>query len=71
MLSSSTDQFDKSYEDDRRNLIESIKNILIAKLEAIQKTIPLLDLTSYLTKIKGWRFDQNVHSGHNLTAPHH
>jgi len=57
MLSSSTDQFDKSYEDDRRNLIESIKNILIAKLEAIQKTVPLLDLTTYLNKIKGWRFD--------------
>jgi hypothetical protein len=34
-LSSSTDQFDKSYEDERRNLIESIRNILIAKIEAV------------------------------------
>lgn len=32
VLSSSTDQFDRSYEDERRNLVESIKSILTAKL---------------------------------------
>ena len=31
-LSSSTDQFDRSYEDERRNLVESIKSVLTAKL---------------------------------------
>lgn len=34
-LSSSTDQFDKSFEDDRRNLIDSIRNILVAKIQSI------------------------------------
>jgi hypothetical protein len=37
--SNSTDPFNKSFEDDRRNIIESIKSILSAKLEAIQKII--------------------------------
>ena len=31
-LSSSTDQFDRSYEDERRNLVESIKSTLLAKI---------------------------------------
>ena len=31
----STDHLDKSYEDDRKNLVESIRNILIAKVETI------------------------------------
>lgn len=31
---------DKSYEDDRKNLAEHIWNMMIAKLETIQNTIP-------------------------------
>jgi hypothetical protein len=40
----STDQFNRSYEDDRRNLVESIRNILVAKVETIIKTVPGIDL---------------------------
>lgn len=56
-LSSSTDQFDKSYEDERRNLVESIKSILSAKVEAVQKTVNGMQLEQCISNIRGWRFD--------------
>lgn len=42
--SSSTDPYNRSYEDDRRNLAEGIRSILLAKIEAIEKTISGVDL---------------------------
>ena len=60
-LSSSTDQFDRSYEDERRNLVESIKTILVAKIQTVQKTLPDVDLTDYLDNVKSWRFDWYQH----------
>lgn len=34
---------DRSYDDERRNLIEQIKSVLVAKIDAVSKTIPDLD----------------------------
>ena len=56
-LSSSTDQFDKSYEDERRNLVESIKSILSAKVEAVQKTVNGMQLEQCIANIRSWKFD--------------
>jgi hypothetical protein len=48
--------------------MESIRNILIAKIEAINKTIPTLDLSTHLTKIRGWRIEQ-VHPVPHMMSP--
>lgn len=46
---------DKSYDDERRNLIEQIKSLLVAKIDSIHKTIKDIDLTRELTNIKNWK----------------
>ena len=56
-MSSSTDPYNKSFEDERRNLIEGIKSILQAKVEAIEKTISGLDLQQQLKSVGDWRTD--------------
>ena len=54
-------EHDRSFEDDRRSLVESVKNILLAKIQTVQKTLPDVDLTDYLESVKGWRFDWYQH----------
>lgn len=46
---------DRSYDDERRNLIEQIKSVLIAKIDSIHKTIAGLDLTRELNNIRNWK----------------
>jgi hypothetical protein len=46
---------DKSYDDERRSLVEQIKSLLVAKIDAISKTIVGIDLQKELTNIKNWR----------------
>jgi len=53
----STDQFDRSYEDERRHLVESIKSILVAKLQTVSKTLPDVEITDSLESVKSWKFD--------------
>ena len=53
-LSSSTDPYNKSYEDERRNLIEGIKSLLLSKVQAIEKMISGLDLQQPWNMIKDW-----------------
>ena len=36
---------DRSFEDDRRNMFEQIKSILISKMQVIQQTIKQIDLS--------------------------
>ena len=43
-LSSSTDPFNRSFEDDRRRLADGIQSLLLSKIEAIDKTIPGVNL---------------------------
>ena len=54
-LSNSTDFQDKSYDDERRSLIEQIKSLLVAKIEAISKTVSGIDLNRELSSIKNWK----------------
>jgi hypothetical protein len=35
---------DRSYDDERRGIIEQIKSLLVAKIDTIQKTINGIDL---------------------------
>jgi hypothetical protein len=56
-LSSSTDPYNRSYEDDRRNMIESIRSILLAKVDAIEKLIQGVDLQASQACIKEWHND--------------
>lgn len=53
----STDPFNRSYEDDRRSLVESIRNILLAKVETIIKTVPGIDLENQLATIRNWKVE--------------
>lgn len=46
---------DKSYDDERRNLIEQIKSLLVAKIDSIHKTIYSIDLNKELNSIKNWK----------------
>lgn len=56
-LSSDTSMMDHSYEDERRNIVEQIKSLLIAKIDTIHKTIPDIDLHAELVSVKNWRLD--------------
>jgi hypothetical protein len=46
---------DRSYDDERRNLVEQIKSLLIAKIDAIHKTIVDIDLNRELNSIRNWK----------------
>lgn len=46
---------DRSYDDERRNLIEQIKSLLVAKIDSIHKTMVGVDLNKELTNIKNWK----------------
>jgi hypothetical protein len=46
---------DRSYDDERRNLIEQIKSLLVAKIDSIHKTIVNVDLNRELNLIKNWK----------------
>ena len=56
-FSGSTDPYNKSFDDDRRNLLEGIKSILLSKVEAIHKAIAGVKLTNEIQRIKEWRTD--------------
>ena len=43
-VSLSTDLMDRSFDDERRNSVEQIKSIFLAKLESIAKTVPQFDV---------------------------
>lgn len=49
--------------------MESIKSILVAKLQTVKKTLPDLDLADYLESVKSWKFDwfQQQASQRNLS----
>jgi hypothetical protein len=51
---------DRSYEDERKNMTESIKSLLVAKIMAISKTVPEMNLhESFVEKVQGWKpFEQ-------------
>ena len=56
-VSASSDPYNRSYDDDRRNLVESIQSTLLAKVEAIEKTISGLDLVACMRQVRDWRTD--------------
>jgi hypothetical protein len=56
-FSSSTDPYNWSYEDERRNLIEGIKALLQAKLEALTKIVKGTNLTEATSLLRDWRTD--------------
>ena len=56
-ISDCSDPYNRSFEDDRHNLIESIKSILIAKIEAIHKVVEGLDLIPDVQRVKDFRSD--------------
>ena len=49
---------DRSYDDERRGLIEQIKSLLIAKIDTIQKTINGIDLQRELSNIRNWKISE-------------
>lgn len=69
---------DKSYDDERRSLIEQIKSLLVAKIDAINKTLTGIDLQKELNSIRNWKiieppqqflamnsYDTNQNSAHS------
>jgi len=55
-LSNYTDFMDRSFDDERRNMVESIKSLLLAKIMAINKTVPELGLCeTYIEKVNNWK----------------
>lgn len=51
---------DRSYDDERRTFIEQIKSLLIAKIDAIHKTIRGIDLQREVQNIKNWKINEVV-----------
>ena len=58
----STDLLEKSYEDERKNLLEQIQNLLISKLQTITKIIPGMQLSQELTTIQGWKINDIINT---------
>ncbi len=48
---------DKSFDDDRRNMFEQVKSLLISKLMTIQKTVKGINLQKEIESVKEWNFD--------------
>ena len=48
---------DRSFEDDRRNMFEQIKSLLIAKLMVIQKTVVGINLQKEIKEVQEWNYD--------------
>ena len=67
--STSSDPYNRSFEDEHRNMVESIKSVFAAKLETIHKTVQGLDLTKYIDKVNEWKSDHNQHNQHQTAAP--
>lgn len=51
---------DRSFEDERRNMFEQIKSLLIAKLQIIQKTVKGINIMKELENVKEWNYEQFV-----------
>ena len=51
---------EKSYEDERKNLCENIKNMMMAKLETVQTTLPDFDLGVEMCKVSKWQIVTEV-----------
>lgn len=49
---------DHSYDDERKNLIEQIKSLLVAKIDSIHKTMIGIDLSKELNSVRNWKVEQ-------------
>lgn len=67
----SEDFLDRSYDDERRSLVEQIKNLLIAKIDAIQKSVMTIDLAKELNSIKNWKIVEPPHLAMNSYDTNH
>jgi len=56
---------DKSYEDEWWNLAEHIWNLMVAKLETIQATIPWNDIVPEIARVWNWKIAENFISENN------
>lgn len=48
---------EKSFDDDKRNLFEQIKSLLLAKLQIIQKTVQGINIAQELEHVSSWSFE--------------
>ena len=48
---------DRSFDDDRRNMFEQIKSLLVAKLIVIQKTVSGINLAKEIKEVQDWNYD--------------
>ena len=60
---------DRSFEDERRNMFEQIKSLLISKMLIIQKTIKGINILKELARVKEWNYDQFTQNQQNTTSP--
>ena len=60
---------DRSFEDERRNMFEQIKSLLISKMLIIQKTIKGINISKELARVKEWNYDQFTQNQQNTTSP--
>ena len=56
---------DKSYDDEWWNLAEHIWNLMVAKLETIQATIPWNDIVPEIARVWNWKIAENFISENN------
>lgn len=48
---------EKSFDDDKRNLFEQVKALLLAKLQIIQRTVKGININKEIESVKAWNFD--------------
>jgi len=62
---------DRSYEDERKNLVEQIKSLLVAKIDSIHKTVQGVDLTKELTQVRAWKVAESSYdTNHSHSRSH-
>jgi hypothetical protein len=47
---------DRSFDDDRRNMFEQVKSLLVAKIMVIQKTVNI-NLAKEIKEVQEWTYD--------------
>lgn len=48
---------DRSFDDDRRNMFEQVKSLLLSKLMTIELTVKGVSLKKEIDEVKEWNFD--------------
>lgn len=51
---------EKSFDDDKRNIFEQIKALLLSKLQIIQRTLKGINISKEIENVRNWNYEQLI-----------